>query len=252
MHRFFVSPQAIGDTTLQFGREESHHIEKVLRLEPGDAIEAFDGEGQEYSCILLERGTNGWIAQILSRQFSPNEPGMRVHLVQGLAKGDKMEYIIQKAVEIGIYSIIPFQCDHAVVRLDEQKAFKKVERWQSIAREACKQCRRSYIPRIHMPQTLEDLTPLMKDNPWLMFYEKEHDRSIRRCLHEERLLSSQDIFLMIGPEGGFSDYEAEWVRRCGGYTAHLGRRILRTETAGLVAASIVLYESGDMEMKEDS
>lgn len=251
MHRFYVHPQSVGEKTICFDLVESHHIDKVLRLKPGDRVRAFDGQGNEFSCTLLQRSKQGWMAEIQAQKSGLSEPYYRIHLMQGLAKGDKMNMIIQKAVEIGVYSIIPLQSEYSVIRMNSEKVCKKVERWQTIAREACKQCGRSYIPAVHLPQTVDETIRIVTGNSWIMLYEDEYDMDLRTCIKEREILKSRDLYIMVGPEGGFSRREADLVRQHGACTAHLGQRILRTETAGLVAASILFYEAGDMATKED-
>jgi len=177
-----------------------------------------------------------------------SEPALKLYLAQGIAKGEKMDTIIQKSVEIGVAAIYPVSCERSVVRLAVDKAEKKVHRWQSIAREACKQCRRNLIPEVIPVMNFTSLLEEIGDKPAIMLYENENQTSLKSLLKSQlREINGQEIFLLIGPEGGFSPQEVETANRKGIYTASLGPRILRTETAGLVAASIILYEYGDME-----
>ncbi len=248
MHRFFISPQNIKGNTVNIDREEARHIEKVLRLTIGDIVVCFDGTGREYQ-VRLEGRENGILTgQIIHTGLRESEPVLKLYLAQGIAKGEKMDTIIQKSVEIGVAAIYPVSCERSVVRLAVDKAEKKVHRWQSIAREACKQCRRNLIPEVIPVMNFTSLLEEIGDKPAIMLYENENQTSLKSLLKSQlREINGQEIFLLIGPEGGFSPQEVETANRKGIYTASLGPRILRTETAGLVAASIILYEYGDME-----
>jgi 16S rRNA (uracil1498-N3)-methyltransferase len=248
MHRFYVSPQDINDRQIWLDLEQSRHIDRVLRLGPGDRVIIFDGLGQEYEVQLsgLHNGrVEGEIIQMLGRAA---EPALRINLVQGIAKGEKMDFIIQKAVELGAFAIYPFFSQHAVVKLEKERAVKKQERWQAIAREACKQCRRSRIPTVHPPGSLPSILEMMDGRPAIMLYENETRQGLKELLNEKRpsLQSEQELFLMIGPEGGFAPAEVEMARARGVVNAGLGPRILRTETAALAALTIVLYELADL------
>lgn len=248
MHRFYVSPQDISDERVWLDQEQSRHIDRVLRLAAGDQVIVFDGLGREYE-ICLQGLRNGRFAGEIIRMLTPNtEPGLKISLVQGIAKGDKMDFIMQKAVELGAAAIYPFFSQHAVVKLDQEKAAKKQERWQVIAREACKQCRRSYIPIVHQPAAFQSILDTINGRPAIMLYENENRCGLKELLSEKRpsLLGNEEIFLIVGPEGGFALSEVEMASSRGVMTAGLGARILRTETASLAALSIVLYELGDL------
>jgi len=247
MHRFFISPQNIKGNSVSIDPEEARHIEKVLRLTTGDIVVCFDGSGREYRVRLEGREDGILIGQIIHTGLRESEPTLKLYLAQGIAKGEKMDTIIQKSVEIGVSAIYPVSSERSVVRLTEDKAEKKVQRWQSIAREACKQCRRNLIPPVTPVMDFATLLQEIGEKPAIMLYENEDQTSLKSLLKNQlREISGQELFLLIGPEGGFSLQEVEAAGRQGIYTASLGSRILRTETAGLVAASIVLYEYGDL------
>ncbi|MEA1960339.1 MAG: 16S rRNA (uracil(1498)-N(3))-methyltransferase [Bacillota bacterium] len=248
MHRFFISPQNIHGSKATIDPDQSRHIEKVLRLGVGSRVTAFDGQGNEYELYLLEKQKDFFIGKIEAMVQKDNEPSLKLCLIQGIAKGDKMDTIIQKAVEIGVSQIYPLESQHGVVRLDEKKAHKKVERWQTIATEACKQCCRNLVPVVHHPLAFADLLALVQNKPTIILYENEKHTSIREIITKNRSIIEQNhVYLIIGPEGGFSDNEVIMLVENGAFAASLGPRILRTETAGLVGASILLYEMGDME-----
>ncbi len=243
LHRFFVAPENIQGQLAIIDKEESRHIRRVLRLKAGDKLILFDGSGYEYQALLLEEGKAGLTAQIIERSNQEEQP-LKLCLVQGIAKGDKMDSIIQKASEIGVAMIYPLETQHTVVRLQGDKADKRVERWQHIAREACKQCRRNIIPQIKPVMGIEQLYQEIGEDPALLCYEKEEDNGLRQVLNsiKAEVLAKGRLFVVIGPEGGFSEIEVERALKQGLKTASLGPRILRTETAGLVASAIIMYE----------
>ncbi|SHG85518.1 16S rRNA (uracil1498-N3)-methyltransferase [Thermosyntropha lipolytica DSM 11003] len=246
MHRFFVSRDNIKGREAFIDKEEAHHIQKVLRLKEGDRITLFDGQGWEYYAFLQGVRDKKLVAWIEEAQKVDNEPPFRVNLVQGIPKGDKMELIIQKAVELGVYSIYPVLTERTVVTLKGEKETRKVERWRQIALEACKQCRRNIIPEIKPVISLRDMLELIAGKPALMFYENEQYNGIKKVLQENRDKIKEEVFLLVGPEGGFAPGEADLAREKGIILCRLGPRILRTETASLAGISIILYELGDL------
>lgn len=252
MNRFFVEPDNIDlqRQMVRFGDDESRHILKVLRYESGDEIIAFDGTGYEYRLEMLRAGQHV-LGRILETSCPGREAAHRVVLVQSLAKADKMDAIVQKAVEIGVAEIYPVITRHSVVKLEEGKRSSKSQRWQAIAREACKQSRRTLIPQVHTVMSLAefwDTLPLDEsDYHLIMAYEKAAAKSLRDALQRLKNEAPGLVYVMIGPEGGFDSAEAELAVRHRGVSVSLGPRILRTETAGLVLASLVLYELGDLD-----
>jgi 16S rRNA (uracil1498-N3)-methyltransferase len=249
MHRIFVDPQNvnINDKLVMINDEQASHIDRVLRLKTGDLLVAFDGTGPEYYLRLQGRINGTLVGKIEDVQDTSREPQVQLVLVQGIAKGDKMDTIIQKAVEIGISAIYPVVTQYSVVRLDKEKAEKKVNRWQAISREACKQCRRNLVPEIKPVMDLQTCYSYMENSPVIMLYENETKTMLRTVLEQnlDRLKKST-VFLLVGPEGGYSPEEVAKTKDIGGLVTGLGPRILRTETAGLVAASIIMYACGDL------
>ncbi len=247
MHRFFVPPEKIVENRAYFEKDETRHIEKVLRMKDGDRITLFDGTGAEYTAVLMGRRDNILTAEIEQVHYKADNPPVKLSLMQGIAKGDKMDTIIQKAVEIGVSSIYPVTCERTVVRVSGDRAATKVVRWQQIAREACKQCRRNTIPEIHPITAYSEIFHYIQDNPLIMLYEDEKEAGLKKLLRDkEKEFHGKEIFVLIGPEGGFTAHEAEEACARNAFLTSLGPRILRTETAGIVAASIVLYEYGDL------
>ncbi|MGE5380172.1 MAG: 16S rRNA (uracil(1498)-N(3))-methyltransferase [Methylocystaceae bacterium] len=243
MHRFLVPPALIDNGQVTFPESEWRHLQQVLRLQPGDEVIAFDGQGHRYLITLNASG-----GQISSELPSLSEPNLRVHLAQGLAKGDKMDFIIQKAVELGVFTVIPLATEHAVVKIDPRDA-KKHERWQRISEEACKQCGRDLVPRVSEVRSLGQLIKEWTAGPILFFYEearKHTHTDLKTVLAEIKAPQLTDLLLVIGPEGGFSPVEAKQAVSAGWIPCSLGPRILRTETAAIAALSIIMYELADL------
>ncbi len=188
---------------------------------------------------------NKEIALKIINHFSPGgEPPVKITLVQGLNKGDKMEYIVQKATELGVTDIIPMICHRSVVRLEGVKAVDRQERWQRVALEAAKQCRRAIIPKVHEIQNISEVLekiPLgtLSFLPW----EQEKSFGLREILSGDK---KESVFIFIGPEGGFEEKEVKQAIDKGVAVVTLGDRILRTETAGLACAAIVMFQWGDI------
>lgn len=248
MHRFFVSGENIRGSRVVFDPGEARHIERVLRLGAGDIVTVFDGSGVEFQVRLNGDGDHRLTGEVIGKEVKDRETAVSLYLVQGLSKGDKMDTIIQKAVEIGIKGVYPLACERSVVRLEGDKAGKRVERWQEIAVEACKQCRRNVVPEIKTITEFARLWPEIDGPKTIMLYENEEAFKLGDYLKqlEGHPNTEREIFLLVGPEGGFSPEEVTQARKYGCSTVTLGPRILRTETAGIAAASIILYHLGDL------
>jgi 16S rRNA (uracil1498-N3)-methyltransferase len=248
LHRFFVNSQDIEDQQVWFSPAESRHIERVLRLRGGDMVLVFDGSGWEYQVELLGRASSGgMVGQIVGKEYLDREVPFKLSLVQGIAKGEKMDTIIQKAVEVGIDSIHPLLTERTVVKLEGSKTKQRQERWQTISQQACKQCGRNRIPVVYPPTDLVSFLEQHQEQPVLMLYESEQDYTLRQVIRDHLLpCDKQPWYLLVGPEGGFSAAEVSLAQEKGAVPVGLGPRILRTETAGLLAAGIILYELGDL------
>ena len=244
MHRFFI-PKPFKQEMQITGRD-AHHIIDVLRMAPGDRLQVVADDGISFVGEITAAGTN--TVTVLAKEIlrETHEPDVRISLLQGLAKGDKMEFIIQKAVEIGIAKIFPVTMAHSVVVLESSKAEKKVERWQKIAEAAAKQSKRDIIPTVHEVMALGQILQQEKWDLLLVAYESENQVGLKEVLQSHK--EAKTIGVVIGPEGGLSTEEVEAAQKQGGIAVSLGRRILRTETAGLVAATAVLYETDNLGM----
>ncbi len=239
MSRFFTDQENITDRYIYItDREDLHHMKKVLRIRRGDTVEVSDGEQWEYEAEVEDFDETSAKLRILDKQKFAREPALRVTLFQGMPKAGKMDLIIQKCVELGVYSIVPVFMDRCDVK-DHGKMEKKAERWQKISDEACKQCRRGIIPEVKLPVKDPEMLSMLEDFDLVLFpYENEEEYSIRDAL-EKLKDRPETAAIVIGPEGGFSDREAQLLQKYECVT--LGKTILRTETAGMAALAMTMY-----------
>lgn len=242
MSRFFVDRGMVLESSIMINDpEDIRHMTKVLRLREGDLIDISDSVEFEYRCELIAINKDAVEAKILDKQKFAREPVTRITLFQGVPKKGKMEAIIQKSVELGVDSIVPVFMDRTVVA-DKGTFHKKIERYQKVAAEAVKQCKRGMIPQLQQASTFSEVLKDLASYDLLLFpYENEENISLKHCLRSwtgpvER------IAIFIGPEGGFSQGEAEALGQAGAHRVSLGKTILRTETAGMAAIAMVMYE----------
>lgn len=242
MSRFFTSPESVGEKSIRItDQNDIHHITKVLRLKIGDKIDISDSDKWEYETEISYMDKDYVEAIIIDRQKFANEPRSKVTLFQGVPKQGKMELIIQKTVELGVYEIVPVFTDRTVVT-DNGKFSKKIERWQKISDEAVKQCKRGIIPTVADDLTFKEMVERLKAFDLVLFpYENEDDRTIKDALRGRKDIP-ETIAIIIGPEGGFSDKEALALNDFGAECVTLGKTTLRTETAGMVALAMTMYE----------
>lgn len=217
----------------------ARHVAAVLRLREGASLTLFDGNGHEAAAELIEVTRKRVVARILRVVPGRGESSLRVHLGQAISKGDRMDYAIQKAVELGVAAITPLYTEHGDVRLKGERESKKLAHWQGVAASACEQCGRATLPTIHPPRPLRE---------WLA----ERDEMLRLVLHpatESTWRESRDVVsaaLLIGPEGGLSSAEVDQAGQAGFSPLTLGPRILRTETAPVVALTLLQHHFGDL------
>lgn len=236
LSRFFI------DAPLSLGRHElpeaqAHYIGRVLRLAAGDAVQLFDGSGREFVGELVEVGKKSVQVELREQFAGLAESPLRIHLGQGLSRGERMDWAIQKATELGVAHITPIVSERCEVRLKDERADKRLTHWQQIAISACEQCGRSVLPSIHPPMLLGD---------WLARTEAE----LKLVLHPfAKPLTSHarpvSLAFLIGPEGGLSEAEVAEAQRAGYQAARLGPRVLRTETAPVAALSVAQQLWGD-------
>lgn len=249
MQKFFVKPEQINNERVELIGEDVNHIKNVLRYQPGqEVIIGDETSGENYSCQISKIEKEKVILTILQKLEQTGEPKTYIHLFQGLPKADKMEHIIQKGTEIGISEFTPVALSRSIVKLEGKESLKKVERWQKIAQTAAKQCKRDKIPTINSVQNLKNVYENLKEyDIVLIAYEEEQENSLKEEIqkYKEKKEKNNKIAILIGPEGGLAIDEVEMVKKIGGKVVTLGKRILRTETAPLVMASILLYELED-------
>lgn len=242
MYQFFVEPSQICGRRITITGNDVNHIKNVLRMQPGEEIAVSNGrDGREYRCGILEFEENTVLCELRFIKEDGVELPARVHLFQGLPKADKMELIVQKAVELGVYEIIPVAAKRCVVKLDEKKARNKTGRWQAVAEAAAKQSKRRIIPPVTEVMSFGKALEYAKDmQVKLIPYELAEGMARTKELIES-VCPGQDIAVFIGPEGGFEEQEVEKARECGIQPVTLGKRILRTETAGLAVMAWLMY-----------
>ena len=242
MPRYFIKPEDMHGETVFIRDEDAKHLGGVLRAKEGDIVEACDGRGRDYSCVIKEVGKTEILMEIESARPTESEPKTKITLFQGLPKADKMELIIQKCVEIGVWRIVPVAAERSVVRLEGKDAGKKLERWRKISLSAAKQSGRGIIPEIGEIVSFKEAVKMAAcfDGAAIP-YEKEEKNGIKEYANS---FDGSSLGLFIGPEGGFDDREIEFAVKNNISPVTLGKRILRTETAAMVSAAILLYELG--------
>lgn len=241
MHHFFVTPYQVKETEIFIEGSDVNHIRNVLRIREGEQVSVSDGHNNTYGCRLDRYEEDRAILRIEGRLETDRELPARIYLFQGLPKQEKMEWIVQKAVELGVFSVIPVEMKRSVVKLDDKKAEKKQKRWQQIAESAAKQSGRGCIPQIEKVRTFSEAVRRAEDlDVILLPYELERGiEESRKRIASAAKAGSVGIF--IGPEGGFEQWEVEEAEKAGAQRISLGKRILRTETAGLTALSILMF-----------
>lgn len=242
MYNFFVNENDIENDTVAISGSGFHHIKNVLRMRIGDELLVSTG-GFSHLC-KIDSITDGTVfAKITERNCADTELPIELYLFQGLPKSDKMELIIQKAVELGVSEIIPVEMKRCVVRLDEKKTDAKIARWQSIAEGAAKQSKRTKIPRVNAPMSFKNAVEYASklDVPLLPYENKEGMAATAKAL--EKIKCGMRVGVMIGPEGGFEEDEVEFAYQNGFEIISLGERILRTETAAITALSALMLYS---------
>ncbi len=274
MYHFFVTPENIKDGKITLNETDANHVKNVLRMKKGDEFMVSDGGGSDYLCRISSLGED-IICDIVSTEVSVSEPSVKFFLFQGLPKSDKFEHIIQKAVELGVYEIIPVETERSIVKYDDKKQKAKTERWNKIAEGAAKQSHRGIVPEVKLvmkfSKALEYATQLAgtddapgggigfppaqnearcakeesctnpADGIILIPYENFKDVAATKELFSE-IRPGMNVAIFIGPEGGFTEKEIENAVSSGANPVSLGNRILRTETAPLMLLSVLMFQ----------
>lgn len=243
MYRFFVEPSQIQDKKVIITGNDVNHIRNVLRMRIGEEIAVSNGvDNREYRCGIEEYTEEEVICTLRFIKEDGVELPAKIYLFQSLPKADKMELIIQKAVELGVYEVIPVAAKRCVVKLDEKKAAAKIGRWQGIAEAAAKQSKRGVIPAVHSVMSMQEAIVYAHDLdvriiPYELAEDMQHTKSVIEAVKE-----GESVAVFIGPEGGFDESEVRAAVKEGIEPVTLGRRILRTETAGLTVLSWLMYQ----------
>ena len=241
MHRFFTDPSAIDKESVMLFGQDAHHIKNVLRMKRGEHIYISCGDEWEYTCEITGLEDGCVTARIVDMQKAARELPSKITLYQCLPKREKMETIIQKAVELGVYNIVPVVSSRCVVKYDAKKIADRLTRWNSIAREAAKQAKRLIEPKVEPLLTFDEAVHsiLQKDQAFIPYEKAEGIMTTRRLF--EGITAGQSVGILIGPEGGFDDFEVQKAVSSGIRAVTLGGRILRTETAGPAVLAILAY-----------
>jgi 16S rRNA (uracil1498-N3)-methyltransferase len=244
VRRFTISPERITGDRVAFDADETRHLVRVLRLGPGDVVTAADGRGGAWRVRLLTLGDTATGTIVGAASMAAESP-LAISLVQGVAKGDRMETIVRAATELGVARVLPALTERTVVQLDAARWRERARRWQRVAREATKQCGRAVVPTVETPRPLAE---------WIA---AEAPADLRLCFWEAEGTPLRDVLapgdgparrvtVIVGPEGGLSPEEVELARDAGYVAVTLGGRILRTETAGPAIVAILQYALGDL------
>lgn len=242
MANFYISKSMINEDKAIITGDEAKHISRVLRMKKGDKVTLCDGNGTFFDAVLTDFNEKEVTADILSQRVAETEAKVKITLYQGVPKNPKLETIVQKAVEIGVVKIVPVDTKRAVAKLDKSE---KIDRLQKIALEAAKQSKRGIVPTVCPCMSFKDAVNEAKQAELAIIpYEEERENSLKEVLTGKK---AQTVSIMIGPEGGFDTEEVELALANGITPVTLGKRILRTETAGLAVSSVVLYEFDEMQ-----
>jgi 16S rRNA (uracil1498-N3)-methyltransferase len=238
-HHFFVTPEHMRDGVVELTGDEAHHAGRVLRLREGESITVADGTGRVVEAVVRRIGKT--IEGEITLERTAALPSPSITLFQAVMKGEKMDAVIEKAVEVGVRHVVPFTAERTIVRWDDSKARKAADRWSAIARSASKQCRAPLLSEVdHVVGSTHDLKTTAEIGIAL------HEGGEKRLRDVLPSTPPDEVALVVGPEGGLSSHEVEGLASKGFVPAGLGQRILRSETAGIVGAAIVLHIYGSL------
>ena len=244
MPKFFVEPSKVNGDLVTIDTSDVLHITKVLRLNIGDSVTVSDSTSTDYECEITEISKDSVLLRVLSKKNLDTESNIEITVFQALPKASKMEYIIQKNTELGVVKFVPVSLSRCVVKLDKKEADKKVSRWQKISDEAAKQSGRGILPEVSGVLNLKSaIDDMKKADLFFVPYESEDNNTLKPLLKGK---SPKTISYLIGPEGGFSPEEIDYIKDNQVPVITLGKRILRTETASIAVTSMLMYEIGDM------
>lgn len=242
--RFFVAKESIAENIASVTGDDARHISRVLRMKPGEPLVLCDMQGKDYHCRIDSVSDELVTLKVEKALDCVAEPSVKITLFMALPKGDKMDYVIQKAVELGVNSIVPYSSARCIVKLNEKDKLRKQERWARIALEAAKQSGRGIIPQVAVPVSFKQMLEMaVREELPLIFYENERENSLKKILAGKEFSSAA---VVIGPEGGFEPEEVSSAVSAGMTSASLGERILRCETAPGCAICAIMYETDNI------
>ena len=251
MQHFFADRSWVQGDKIRLEGSDVNNMKKVLRMKEGEEVQVSDGTGNAYLCQIEGYEGNQAVLKIREKTEKDTELPSKIWLFQGLPKGDMMELIVQKAVELGVYGIVPFAAKRSVVKLDQKKAGKKRERWQAIAKGAAEQSKRGLVPQVQDVMSFREAMNYAKElDVVLVPYELQEGMKATEAVIS-KIEPGQSVGSFIGPEGGFDESEIDQAKEAGAIPITLGKRILRTETAGLTTLSILMYHLECREQLED-
>lgn len=242
MRKLFIDASAVCDGKIVIEGGDAYHIVRVLRKQAGDSLLVCSSDGIEYDTRIAQTG-HSVILDILEQREAQGEAETELTLCQGVVKGEKNEWIIQKCVELGVCRIIPVMMKNCVVRIDEKDKEKKTQRWNKIAEEAAKQCGRGATVTVEKPVTLDEALAMTDGCARIVFSESEKQCSFRKTMET---LRGERLAVFVGPEGGFDPSETEKLKRAEATCVTLGKRILRAETAAVAGCAAIMYENGEL------
>jgi len=250
MRRFFIEQTKITSTKIFITGSDAAHIKKVLRMKSGDRIGLFDGRGFEYEARIENLLAGSVEVSITKRFLSASESPVQIIVAQALLKDKKMDILARQLTEIGITKLIPFTSIRSVPRPDKKRLSERRKRWEKIAIEALKQCRRGHVTEIGETITFNDVIKIDDECDLKIVFWENESKPISNAVQQVHDRHYRKILAVLGPEGGFTEKEIEDARACGFVTASLGPRILRAETATVAACTILQYLFGDMGLKK--
>lgn len=248
MKRFFIDPSEIKKSTPAIRGKDVLHIRRVLRLQTGDRIILIDGRGNEYEAAISQLFDDYIHVKIFQKYTPHSEPTVRIILMQAFLKEKKMDMIVRSLTEIGISALVPVFSDRAIPRLDETRISSRIERWNKIAKESLKQCRRTIALEFAQPMLFRQAIHAENDADLKVIFWENETRPLTTLIASE-IEKPSKIAIMLGPEGGFSQNEIDLAKSAGFVSASLGPRILRAETAALASCVLIQYLYGDMGQK---
>ena len=238
--RLFIEQALTVGNTLDLDTDKTHRLQKVMRARVGEALTVFNGGGGEYTATLVAMTKKSATLELTHFIDIERESPFKVTLIQGISRGNRMDYTIQKSVELGVNQIIPVATTRSMVKLDEQRQASRLDHWMGVIHHACEQCGRNTLPKLNEPLALKDIARLANIEQ-AFFLDTQSDLALNAATPP-----SGSCYIIAGPEGGFSDTEREWIRNLGVSAIKLGPRILRTETAALAALSVMQQLWGDL------